>query len=59
MGGDIADIGQRSLAVMMATPTLLITAPSGMGHMHEGKQYVVEQIMGQTYPGSLVALRLP
>jgi glucose dehydrogenase len=73
---------------MMATPTLLITAPGGtdavlyavdkktgkrlgtvklpapgqygmMGYLQEGKQYVVVQIMGQTYPGSLVSLRLP
>jgi glucose dehydrogenase len=87
-GVTLPNTGQQSHAVMMATPTLLITAPGGtdavlyavdkktgkrlgtvklpapgqygmMGYLHEGKQYVVVQIMGQTYPGSLVALRLP
>jgi quinoprotein glucose dehydrogenase len=87
-GVTLANTGQPSHAVMMATPTMLMTAPGGtdavlhavdkktgkrlgtvalpapgqygmMGYLHEGKQYVVVQIMGQTYPGSLVALRLP
>jgi quinoprotein glucose dehydrogenase len=87
-GVTLPNTGQQSHAVMMSTPTLLITAPGGteaelhaidkktgkrlgtvalpapgqygmMGYLHEGKQYVVVQIMGQTYPGSLVALRLP
>jgi glucose dehydrogenase len=87
-GVTLPNTGQQSHAVMMATPTLLITAPGGtdavlyavdkktgkrlgtvtlpapsqygmMGYLHEGKQYVVVQIMGPTYPGSLVALRLP
>ena len=87
-GVTLPNTGQQSHAVMMATPTLLITAPGGtdavlyavdkktgkrlgtvklpapgqygmMGYLHEGKQYVVVQIMSQTYPGSLVALRLP
>jgi glucose dehydrogenase len=87
-GVTLPNTGQQSHAVMMATPTLLITAPGGtdavlyavdkktgkrlatvklpapgqygmMGYLHEGKQYVVVQIMGQAYPGSLVALRLP
>jgi quinoprotein glucose dehydrogenase len=30
-----------------------------MSYLHEGKQYVVVQIGGSQYPGSLVALRLP
>ena len=30
-----------------------------MSYMHEGKQYVVVQIGGAQYPGSLVALTLP
>jgi quinoprotein glucose dehydrogenase len=30
-----------------------------MGYMHQGKQYIVVQIMSATHPGSLVALRLP
>jgi glucose dehydrogenase len=30
-----------------------------MGYMHQGKQYIVVQIMSPTHPGSLVALRLP
>lgn len=30
-----------------------------MGYLHDGRQYVVVQIMGSNYPGSLVALRLP
>ena len=30
-----------------------------MGYLHQGKQYVVVQIMSATYPGSIVALRLP
>jgi quinoprotein glucose dehydrogenase len=87
-GVTLPNTGQQSHAVMMATPTLLITAPGGtdavlyavdkktgkrlgtvklpapgqygmMGYLHEGKQYMVVQIMSQTYPGSLVALRLP
>jgi len=87
-GVTLPNTGQQGHAVMMATPTLLITAPGGtdavlyavdkktgkrlatvklpapgqygmMGYLHEGKQYVVVQIMGQAYPGSLVALRLP
>ena len=29
-----------------------------MGYMHQGKQYIVVQIMSPTHPGSLVALRL-
>jgi quinoprotein glucose dehydrogenase len=87
-GVTLPNTGQQSHAVMMATPTLLMTAPGGtdavlyavdkktgkrlgtvklpapgqygmMGYLHEGKQYVVVQIMGPRYPGSLVALRLP
>ena len=87
-GVTLPNTGQQSHAVMMTTPTLLITAPGGtdavlyavdkktgrrlgtvklpapgqygmMGYLHEGRQYVVVQIMGQTYPGSLVAVRLP
>jgi quinoprotein glucose dehydrogenase len=87
-GLDLPNTGQPSHAVMMATPTLLITAPGGsestlhavdkrtgkrlgtvrlpapgqygmMGYMHEGRQYVVVQVMSSTHPGSLVALRLP
>ena len=30
-----------------------------MSYTHEGKQYVVVQIGGAQYPGSLVALTLP
>ena len=30
-----------------------------MSYVHEGKQYVVVQIGGAQYPGSLVALALP
>ena len=30
-----------------------------MSYMHEGKQYIVVQIGGAQYPGSLVALTLP
>ena len=30
-----------------------------MSYMHEGKQYIVVQIGGAQYPGSLVALALP
>ena len=30
-----------------------------MTYLHEGKQYIVVQIMSPTHPGSLVALRLP
>jgi quinoprotein glucose dehydrogenase len=30
-----------------------------MGYLHDGRQYVVVQIMGSNYPGALVALRLP
>jgi quinoprotein glucose dehydrogenase len=30
-----------------------------MTYMHEGRQYVVVQIGGAQYPGSLVALALP
>jgi quinoprotein glucose dehydrogenase len=84
----LPNTGQQSHAVMMATPTMLMTAPGGtdavlyavdkktgkrlgsvalpapgqygmMGYLHDGKQYVVVQVMGPTYPGSLVALRLP
>jgi quinoprotein glucose dehydrogenase len=87
-GMTLPNTGQPSHAVMMATPTLLMTAPGGsdavlhavdkktgkrlgtvplpapgqygmMGYLHQGKQYVVVQIMGPRYPGSLVALRLP
>ena len=87
-GVSLPNTGQQSHAVMMVTPTLLMTAPGGtdavlhavdkasgkrvgtvklpapgqygmMGYLHEGKQYVVVQIMGPRYPGSLVALRLP
>jgi quinoprotein glucose dehydrogenase len=29
-----------------------------MGYLHDGRQYVVVQIMGSNYPGALVALRL-
>jgi quinoprotein glucose dehydrogenase len=87
-GVTLPNTGQQSHAVMMVTPTLLMTAPGGtdavlyavdkqtgkrlgtvtlpapgqygmMGYLHEGKQYVVVQIMGPRFPGSLVALRLP
>ncbi len=30
-----------------------------MSYLHQGRQYVVVQIMGRRHPGSLVALRLP
>ena len=30
-----------------------------MTYQHDGKQYIVVQIMGPTYPGALAALRLP
>lgn len=30
-----------------------------MSYLHDGRQYLVAQIMGRRYPGSLVALRLP
>ena len=30
-----------------------------MSYMHQGKQYIVVQIGGAQYPGSLVALALP
>ena len=30
-----------------------------MGYLHEGRQYVVVQVAGGNFPGSLVALRLP
>jgi glucose dehydrogenase len=84
----VPNTGQLSHAVMMTTPTLLITAPGGtdsllhavdkktgnrlgtvklpapgqygmMGYLHQGKQYIVVQIMSSSFPGSLVALRLP
>ena len=32
---------------------------SPMTYMHEGKQYIVVQIMGQGHPGALAVLRLP
>jgi quinoprotein glucose dehydrogenase len=84
----LPNTGQQTHAVMMTTPTLLITAPGGtdsllhavdkktgkrlgtvklpapgqygmMGYLHQGKQYIVVQIMSPSFPGSLVALRLP
>jgi quinoprotein glucose dehydrogenase len=87
-GLNIPNTGQQSHAVMLATKTLLITAPGGdapllfavdkktgkrlgtiklpapsqygmMTYLHQGKQYIVVQIMSPTHPGSLVALRLP
>jgi quinoprotein glucose dehydrogenase len=87
-GVTLPNTGQQNHAVMMTTPTLLITAPGGtdsllhavdkktgkrlgtvklpasgqygmMGYLHQGKQYIVVQIMSSTFPGSLVALRLP
>jgi quinoprotein glucose dehydrogenase len=87
-GLNIPNTGQQSHAVMLATRTLLVTAPGGdapllyavdkktgmrlgtvklpapsqygmMTYMHQGKQYIVVQIMSPAYPGSLVALRLP
>lgn len=30
-----------------------------MSYLHKGQQYIVVQIMGRRFPGSLVALRLP
>lgn len=42
--------------------TIKLPAPGQygmMGYLHEGKQYIVVQVMGTTYPGSLAALRLP
>ncbi len=42
--------------------TVKLPAPGQYGmmtYLHEGKQYVVVQIMGQNHPGSLAALRLP
>jgi quinoprotein glucose dehydrogenase len=82
------DAGQQSHPVMLATRTLLVTAPGGtdsvlhaldkktgkrlatvklpapgqygmMTYMHDGKQYIVVQIMSADHPGSLAALRLP
>jgi quinoprotein glucose dehydrogenase len=87
-GRTLPNTGQENHAVMMATRSLLITAPGPgapllyaldkktgarvgtvplpapgqygmMGYMHQGKQYIVVQIMSPTHPGSLVALRLP
>lgn len=87
-GLNLPNTGQENHAVMMTTPTLLITAPGPgapvlyavdkkngarlgtiklpapaqygmMGYLHQGKQYVVLQIMSPSHPGSLVALRLP
>ncbi|MBF8288296.1 MAG: hypothetical protein HW381_1404, partial [Candidatus Rokubacteria bacterium] len=87
-GLNLPNTGQQSHPVIMATKTLLITAPGGtdsvlhaldkktgkrlatvtlpapgqygmMTYLHEGRQYIVVQIMSATHPGSLVALRLP
>jgi hypothetical protein len=30
-----------------------------MSYLHDGRQYIVVQIMSRVHPGSLVALRLP
>jgi len=87
-GLNLPNTGQQSHPVIMATKTLLITAPGGtdsvlhaldkktgkrlatvalpapgqygmMTYLHEGRQYIVVQIMSANHPGSLVALRLP
>ena len=87
-GLNLPNTGQQSHPVIMATKTLLITAPGGtdsvlhaldkktgkrlatvalpapgqygmMTYLHEGRQYIVAQIMSANHPGSLVALRLP
>jgi len=87
-GLTLPNTGQQSHPVMLATRTLLVTAPGGtdsllhavdkksgtrlatvklpapgqygmMTYMHDGKQYIVVQIMSANHPGSLAALRLP
>ncbi|MGH9253270.1 MAG: hypothetical protein ACRD3C_01735 [Vicinamibacterales bacterium] len=87
-GLSLPNTGQQSHPVIMATRTLLVTAPGGtdsvlhaldkktgkrlatvklpapgqygmMTYLHEGKQYIVVQIMSGNHPGSLAALRLP
>jgi quinoprotein glucose dehydrogenase len=42
--------------------TVTLPAPGQygmMGYLHDGRQYVVVQVAGGNFPGSLVALRLP
>ena len=42
--------------------TVALPAPGQYGmmtYLHEGRQYIVVQIMSANHPGSLVALRLP
>jgi len=87
-GVNIPNTGQQSHPVLLATKTLLLSAPGGtesvlyaldkktgkrlgtvklpapgqygmMTYLHEGRQYIVVQVMGRNHPGSLAALRLP
>jgi len=42
--------------------TVKLPAPGSYGmmtYMHDGRQYIVVQVMGQGHPGALAALRLP